>query len=66
PLNISYFSLVKRKYSDAISGLVRNYIYYISKKTLLLCQCTGLRAALVPMVRADLIIDIRKSSIEVV
>jgi hypothetical protein len=36
PLNVAYFSLLKRSYSDGISALVRNYIYYISKETFLL------------------------------
>jgi hypothetical protein len=36
PLNIAYFLLLKRSYSDSISALVRNYIYYISKETFLL------------------------------
>jgi hypothetical protein len=36
PLNIAYFSLLKRSYSDSISALARNHIYYISKETFLL------------------------------
>jgi hypothetical protein len=36
PLNIAYFLLLKRKYSNAILALVRSCIYYISKETFLL------------------------------
>jgi hypothetical protein len=36
PLNVAYFSLLKRAYSNGILALVRNYIYYISKETFLL------------------------------
>jgi hypothetical protein len=36
PLNITYFSLLKRSYSNSISALIYNYIYYISKETFLL------------------------------
>jgi hypothetical protein len=36
PLNIACFSLLKRSYSDSISALARNHIYYISKETFLL------------------------------
>jgi hypothetical protein len=36
PLNVAYFLLLKRSYSDSILALVRNYIYYISKETFLL------------------------------
>jgi hypothetical protein len=35
-LNVAYFSLLKRKYSDAILVLVRSRVYYISKETFLL------------------------------
>ena len=35
PLNIAYFALLKRKYSDIILGLARNYTYYISKEAFL-------------------------------
>jgi hypothetical protein len=35
-LDVAYFSLLKRKYSDEILALVRNYIYYINKETFLL------------------------------
>jgi hypothetical protein len=36
PLNIACFLLLKRSYSDSISALVCNHIYYISKETFLL------------------------------
>jgi hypothetical protein len=36
PLNVAYFAPLKRSYSDGISALARNYIYYISKETFLL------------------------------
>jgi hypothetical protein len=36
PLNITYFALLKRFYSNSILALVHNYIYYISKETFLL------------------------------
>ena len=36
PLNVAYFLLLKRSYSDSILVLARSYIYYISKKTFLL------------------------------
>jgi hypothetical protein len=35
PLNVAYFSPLKRKYSDEILALVRSRIYYISKETFL-------------------------------
>ena len=35
PLNIAYFSLLKRKYRDKILASARSYIYYISKETFL-------------------------------
>jgi hypothetical protein len=34
-LNITYFLLLKRKYSDKILALARSRIYYISKETFL-------------------------------
>jgi hypothetical protein len=36
PLNVTYFSPLKRLYSNAILALVRSYIYYINKETFLL------------------------------
>ena len=36
PLNIGYFLLLKRAYSNAILVLARNRIYYISKEAFLL------------------------------
>ena len=35
PLDITYFLLLKRCYSNSILALARNYIYYISKETFL-------------------------------
>jgi hypothetical protein len=35
PLDIAYFAPLKRSYSDGISALARNHIYYISKETFL-------------------------------
>jgi hypothetical protein len=58
PLNVAYFALLKRSYSNSILALARNYIYYISKETFLLAfkaaykhtftkenACTGFRGA---------------------
>ncbi|EUC31218.1 hypothetical protein COCCADRAFT_101815, partial [Bipolaris zeicola 26-R-13] len=42
PLNIAYFRLLKRKYSNVVLALVRNRTNYISKDTFLL----AFRAAL--------------------
>ena len=36
PLDVACFAPLKRSYSDGISALARNYIYYISKETFLL------------------------------
>jgi hypothetical protein len=36
PLNVTYFLLLKRLYSNAILALVRSYIYYINKEIFLL------------------------------
>jgi hypothetical protein len=36
PLDVACFSLLKRKYGDAILGLARNRTSYISKETFLL------------------------------
>jgi hypothetical protein len=36
PLDVAYFAPLKRSYSDGISALARNHIYYISKETFLL------------------------------
>jgi hypothetical protein len=35
-LNVAYFALLKRSYSNSILALAHNYIYYISKETFLL------------------------------
>ena len=35
PLDITYFLLLKHCYSNSISALARNYVYYISKETFL-------------------------------
>jgi hypothetical protein len=35
PLDVACFSLLKRKYGDEISALVRNRIHYINKETFL-------------------------------
>ena len=35
PLNIAYFTLLKRKYSNVILGLARDYTYYINKEAFL-------------------------------
>jgi hypothetical protein len=35
PLNVACFAPLKRLYSNSISALARNYIYYISKETFL-------------------------------
>ena len=35
PLDITYFLLLKRCYSNSILALARNYVYYISKETFL-------------------------------
>jgi hypothetical protein len=36
PLNVAYFSLLKRLYSNKISALARSRIHYINKETFLL------------------------------
>jgi hypothetical protein len=36
PLDVACFALLKRSYSNGISALARNHIYYISKETFLL------------------------------
>jgi hypothetical protein len=36
PLNVAYFLLLKRLYSNAILALARSRIYYINKETFLL------------------------------
>ncbi|EMD60752.1 hypothetical protein COCSADRAFT_97952, partial [Bipolaris sorokiniana ND90Pr] len=36
PLNVSYFSPLKRVYSYKVESLIRNYINYITKLELLL------------------------------
>jgi hypothetical protein len=36
PLDVACFAPLKRSYSDSISALARNYIYYINKETFLL------------------------------
>ena len=36
PLNVAYFLLLKRTYSDKILALACNRIYYINKQTFLL------------------------------
>jgi hypothetical protein len=36
PLDVACFAPLKRSYSDSISALARNHIYYISKETFLL------------------------------
>jgi hypothetical protein len=35
PLNVTYFALLKRRYSNIILGLARNCTSYISKETFL-------------------------------
>jgi hypothetical protein len=35
PLDVACFAPLKRSYSDGISALARNHIYYISKETFL-------------------------------
>ena len=35
PLDIACFSLLKHCYSNSISALARNHVYYISKETFL-------------------------------
>ena len=46
PLNVAYFSLLKRKYSNAILGLARNCTYYISKETFLLAFKTAFKQSI--------------------
>jgi hypothetical protein len=36
PLDVAYFAPLKRSYSNSISALAYNYIYYINKETFLL------------------------------
>ena len=46
PLDVAYFLLFKRKYSNAILGLARNYTYYISKETFLLAFKTTFKQSI--------------------
>jgi len=46
PLNVACFSLLKRKYSDLILGLARNYTNYISKETFLLAFKTTFKQSI--------------------
>ena len=46
PLDVACFSPLKRKYGDAILGLARNRIYYISKKTFLLAFKTAFKQSI--------------------
>ena len=46
PLKVAYFSLSKRKYSNTILGLVRNYTYYINKETFLLAFKTAFKQSI--------------------
>ena len=46
PFNVAYFSLLKRKYSNATLGLARNRTYYISKETFLLAFKTTFKQSI--------------------
>jgi hypothetical protein len=70
PLNIAYFALLKRCYSNSILALARNYIYYISKETFLLAfkaaykrifteenACAGFRGARLVLFNLDTVLS---------
>ena len=46
PLDVACFSLLKRKYGDAILGLARNRTSYISKETFLLAFKTAFKQSI--------------------
>jgi hypothetical protein len=69
PLNVAYFALLKRFYSNSILALARNYIYYISKETFLLAfkaaykhiftkenACVGFRGARLVLFNLDAVL----------
>jgi hypothetical protein len=69
PLNAACFALLKRSCSNSILALVRNYIYYISKKTFLLAfkaaykhtfakenACAGFRSARLVLFNLDAVL----------
>jgi hypothetical protein len=69
PLNIAYFALLKRSYSNSILALARNYIYYINKETFLLAfkaaykhtftkenTCAGFRGARLVLFNLDTVL----------
>jgi hypothetical protein len=69
PLNVTYFVLLKRSYSNSILALVYNYIYYISKETFLLAfkaaykytftkenACAGFRGARLVLFNLDIVL----------
>jgi hypothetical protein len=69
PLNVTYFALLKRSYSNSILALARNYIYYISKETFLLAfktaykytftkenTCAGFRGARLVLFNLDIVL----------
>ncbi|EMD69866.1 hypothetical protein COCSADRAFT_75967, partial [Bipolaris sorokiniana ND90Pr] len=47
PLNIAYFRLLKRKYSNIVLALVRNCTNYISKKIFLLAFRATLKRSII-------------------
>jgi hypothetical protein len=69
PLNVAYFALLKRSYSNSILALARNYIYYVSKETFLLAfkaaykytftkenACAGFRGARLVLFNLDAVL----------
>jgi hypothetical protein len=69
PLNVAYFALLKRSYSNSILALARNYIYYINKETFLLAfkaaykliftkenACAGFRGARLVLFNLDTVL----------
>jgi hypothetical protein len=47
PLNVAYFLLLKRAYSDKILTLARDRIYYINKQTFLLAFKVAFKKAFI-------------------
>ncbi|EMD63895.1 hypothetical protein COCSADRAFT_91355, partial [Bipolaris sorokiniana ND90Pr] len=47
PLNVTYFSPLKRKYSNIFLGLARNRTNYISKETFLLAFKTTFKQSII-------------------
>jgi len=47
PLDVGYFSLLKRAYGTEINGFIRNYINYINKLSFLVAFRTAFNCAFI-------------------